>query len=170
MLMMVPPLGCPRISSAATHEAAIVPLRSTSRSASSFSEPILVRRLAGQNVGTGVIDPDINPAETVSNRADQFRQVFIIGDVHLQRDTLPPQRFDLRDDLVGSVPVGAVGRRDIGTGRGTGQRDCPSDPARRPGHDDDLVAQQQVRAGAGLSGAMGVVTYRALRRRTREAR
>ena len=66
MLMMTPPSSCAPSIAAACHDASIVPRRSTASSRSSFSTCGERGAGTGQDVGAGIVHPDVETPERLA--------------------------------------------------------------------------------------------------------
>ena len=140
MLMMAPP-PCARIRSTAAQEARIVPRRSTASTRSSFWSRSSRPALAGENVGPGVVDPDIDSAEGLLEALDQRVDVLPPADVGADHLDPASEGPDLRGGGLCAGLIPAVGKCDVGPGPRAPERDGATDSARRSGNQDDLVVQ-----------------------------
>ena len=145
MLMMTPPSSCAPSSSAACHDASIVPRRSTASSRSSFSIVRERRAGAGEDVGAGVVHPDVEAAERVAHGGPERSNGRLVGQVERGRTRSRPERLRSRAPPRPRPLVRAVGQRDVGAGAGRRQRDRAADAARRAGHEHGAAGQGERR-------------------------
>ena len=124
--MMVPP-PCGRMRSTAAHEASTVPRRSTARTRSSFCNRESSACLAGQDVGTGVVDPDIHPTERLPQMAHESFD--FVGPADVGAHDLDPasQRADLPGGGFRALPIFPVGNGQVGAGSGAPECDGAAD-------------------------------------------
>ena len=105
------------------------------------------RHVLGMLLGaaaTGVVDEDVERAEFGHRPVDPRLRLVEVGDVHRQRQRLPPHRLDLGDEVVGR-PGGPQTERHVGSGMGERQRYRPAEAACGAGHEGDAPAQVETR-------------------------
>jgi hypothetical protein len=108
--------------------------------------PLPRRRLAGQHVGAGVVDPHVDATERVARLRNHALARFARGEVGLADVRAPAARRDRVGHLRRALGRGAVGEQHDGSLVGVGLGDRASDPAARAG-DDGVQAVQPARPG-----------------------
>jgi hypothetical protein len=98
-------------------------------------------RLAGEDVGAGVVDPDVDTPEPPEGRVAQPLDVLAPRDVRAHRDGAPALAHDLRHDGLGLDLRVRVVHHHVGALGGEGQGDRPSDPAAGAGHHRDVLSK-----------------------------
>src|SRR6185312_10882571 len=82
-----------------------------------------------QNVGTGVVDPDIHPSEAVAQPGGEPSDVLLPPYVGLELFHPPARSSDLGGGLLCALSVAPESDRQVGTRLGASHGDGAADPA-----------------------------------------
>ena len=97
----------------------------------------------GQDVGAGVVHPDVEAPERVAGRGADRADRLEVGEVELERQRSPSERADLALDFPRALLVLAIGDRDVGSRASGGERYRPADAARGAGHEHGAARERQ---------------------------
>ena len=98
---------------------------------------------AGEDVGAGVVHPDVEAPERVAGRRAERAHATVVGQVEPDDGRAASERLDLALDVPRTVLVRPIGQRDVGAGASGGERDRPADPAGRAGHEHGAAGQRR---------------------------
>jgi hypothetical protein len=110
--------------------------------------PLPLRRLAGEHVRTGVVDPDVEAAELLARVGDEALAAVARCEVGLEDERAPAARRDRVGDRARTLGRGAMREQDDGSLGGIRLCDGTADPAARAGDD----GMQTVQPGRGRFG------------------
>ena len=100
--------------------------------------------VAGENVGAGVVDPDVEAAERAPRGRREIANRREVGEIELEDGGAATELADGAPYLVGAAGVRAIGDRDVGARARGGERDRAADPARRAGDEHGTPRERGV--------------------------
>jgi hypothetical protein len=103
-------------------------------------------RLAGQDVGAGIVDPDVDVFERRERVGNDRGTAIERGEVGLEEVMRadPPRVAKLVCEFTGGVGRAAEADPDAGTGGGEGDGDCPADSGAGSGDDRAQTGERQL--------------------------
>ena len=108
--------------------------------------PLPLRRLAGEHVRAGVVDPDVEPAEPLARLGDEALAAVARREVGLADVRAPAARRDRLGDRVRALGRRAVREQNLCALGGAGLGDRASDAAARAGDDGPEAVQPSASA------------------------
>src|SRR3954470_5135162 len=88
--------------------------------------------VAGENVGAGVVDPDVYARDGALQMLDQAANFFLLADVHPQNLSAAPLRSKVPRGSLGPFLILAIGDNQVSSGFGAAKSNRPADPTGPP--------------------------------------
>ena len=95
-----------------------------------------------QDVGTGVVHPDIDPPDRLGRGLAQRADRRGVGDVALDHGGAATEALNLALDLPRALLIGQIGQDDVRPRAGGRDRDCAADAARPAGHEHAAAGER----------------------------